>query len=145
VCDPRKNARWQDGNKSDRIDARKLAELLRTSQLTAVYPGEHGMRTLKELGRSSMTIPKDAVFVASLIRLDARTRLSEEAARLFGVVAAGERCIELCGGRVVLIAAFPPGKNCARPAKVSTQTTVTMARGILSDHSTAVPVNPSSE
>jgi hypothetical protein len=29
VCDPRKNALLQDGSKSDRIDARKLAELLR--------------------------------------------------------------------------------------------------------------------
>jgi transposase len=28
VCDPRKNALLQDGNKSDRIDARKLAELV---------------------------------------------------------------------------------------------------------------------
>ena len=29
VCDPRKAALLKDGNKSDRIDARKLAELLR--------------------------------------------------------------------------------------------------------------------
>jgi len=29
VCDPRKNALLQDGSKSDRIDARKLAELHR--------------------------------------------------------------------------------------------------------------------
>ena len=28
VCNPRKNALLKDGNKSDRIDARKLAELL---------------------------------------------------------------------------------------------------------------------
>jgi hypothetical protein len=50
VCDPRKNALLKDGSKSDRIDARKLAELLRGNQLTSVYHGEHGMRTLKELG-----------------------------------------------------------------------------------------------
>ena len=32
VCDPRKNALLKDGSKSDyRIDARKLAELLRTN------------------------------------------------------------------------------------------------------------------
>ncbi len=48
VCDPRKNALVKDGSKSDRIDARKLAELLRGNQLTSVYHGEHGMRTLKE-------------------------------------------------------------------------------------------------
>src|SRR6476469_6526978 len=35
VCDPRKNALLKEGNKSDRIDARKLAELLRTNQLSA--------------------------------------------------------------------------------------------------------------
>ena len=29
VCNPRKNGLLKDGNKSDRIDARKLAELLR--------------------------------------------------------------------------------------------------------------------
>jgi hypothetical protein len=52
VCDPRKNALLKDGSKSDRIDARKLAELLRGNQLTSSYHGEHGMRTLKELGRS---------------------------------------------------------------------------------------------
>ena len=29
VCDPRKNALLKEGNKSDKIDARKLADLLR--------------------------------------------------------------------------------------------------------------------
>jgi hypothetical protein len=49
VCDPRKNALLKDGSKSDRIDAPKLAELLRGNQLHAVYHGEHGLRTLKEV------------------------------------------------------------------------------------------------
>jgi hypothetical protein len=49
----------KEGNKSDRIDARKLAEMLRTNQLHSVYHGEHGMRTLKELGRSYLTVTKD--------------------------------------------------------------------------------------
>ena len=40
VCNPRKNALLKDGNKSDRIDARKLAELLRGNQLKPVYHGE---------------------------------------------------------------------------------------------------------
>ncbi len=30
VCDPRRNALLKEGNKSDKIDARKLADLLRT-------------------------------------------------------------------------------------------------------------------
>src|SRR4029077_7161012 len=59
VCDPRKAALLKEGNKSDRIDARKLAEMLRTNQLKSVYHGEHGIRTLKELGRSYLTITKD--------------------------------------------------------------------------------------
>ena len=59
VCDPRKAALLKEGNKSDRIDARKLAELLRTNQLKAVYHEEHGIRALKELGRSYLTITKD--------------------------------------------------------------------------------------
>src|SRR5215467_9910127 len=37
VCDPRKAALLKEGNKSDRIDTRKLAELLRTNQLKPVY------------------------------------------------------------------------------------------------------------
>ena len=52
VCNPRKNALLKDGNKSDRIDARKLAELLRGNQLKPVYHGETGMRMLRELSRN---------------------------------------------------------------------------------------------
>jgi hypothetical protein len=59
VCDPRKAALLKAGNKNDRVDARKLAELLRTNQLKAVYHGEHGIRTLKELGRSYLTVSKE--------------------------------------------------------------------------------------
>src|SRR6202521_1255417 len=33
VCDPRRNALLKEGSKSDRIDARKLAELLRSKQI----------------------------------------------------------------------------------------------------------------
>src|SRR5580765_4335815 len=72
VCDPRKNALLQDGSKSDRIDARKLAELLRGNQLSAVYHGDHGVRTLKELARSYLTISQDLVRV--MIRVKALYR-----------------------------------------------------------------------
>ncbi len=37
VCDPRRNALLKEGSKSDKIDARKLAELLRTGTLRPVY------------------------------------------------------------------------------------------------------------
>jgi transposase len=59
VCNPRKNALLNNGNKSDRIDARKLAELLRGNQLKPVYHGETGVRMLRELSRSYLTIVKD--------------------------------------------------------------------------------------
>ncbi len=68
VCDPRKAALLKEGNKSDRIDAQKLAELLRTNQLKAVYPEEHGIRALKELGRSYLTITKDVTRVMNRIK-----------------------------------------------------------------------------
>jgi transposase len=59
VCDPRKNKSMREGNQSDKIDARQLAELLRLDHLTPVYHGEHGLRTLKELVRSYLTVTKD--------------------------------------------------------------------------------------
>src|SRR5207249_7590421 len=68
VCDPRRNALLKDGNKSDRIDARKLAELLRLNHLSPVYHGEHGTRALKELVRSYLTITKDLVRVMTRVK-----------------------------------------------------------------------------
>jgi transposase len=68
VCNPRKNALLKDGSKSDRIDARKLAELLRGNHLKPVYQGEHGLRTLKELARSYLTINKDVARVMNRLK-----------------------------------------------------------------------------
>src|SRR5215467_3793940 len=59
VCNPRKNALLKEGSKGDKIDARKLVELLRLNNLKPVYHGESGVRTLKELARSYLTITKD--------------------------------------------------------------------------------------
>src|SRR6266581_709647 len=58
VCDPRKNASMREGNQSDKIDALRLSELLRLNHLSPVYHGEHGLRSLKELVRSYLTITK---------------------------------------------------------------------------------------
>jgi hypothetical protein len=44
---------------SDRIDARKLSELLRSNLLRRVCHGEQGVRTLKELAPRYLTISKD--------------------------------------------------------------------------------------
>ena len=68
VCDPRKNASMKEGNKSDKIDARRLAELLRLNHLNPVYHGEHGLRSLKELVRSYLTITKDLGRVMSRVK-----------------------------------------------------------------------------
>ena len=59
VCNPRRNALLKEGSKNDKVDARKLAELLRTGMLRAVYHGENGLRTLRELARSYEVVSKD--------------------------------------------------------------------------------------
>jgi hypothetical protein len=68
VCDPRKNALLKVGNKNDRIDARKLSELLYLNKLSAVYHGEQGIRTLRELARSYLTITRDLTRVMSRLK-----------------------------------------------------------------------------
>jgi Transposase len=65
VCNPRKNALLKYGNKSDRIYARKFAELLRGSHLKPVYHDENRLRTLPELARSYLTTVKDLTRVMS--------------------------------------------------------------------------------
>lgn len=47
LCNPRKNALLKAGNKNDRVDARKLSDLLRARLLTPVDHGESGVRTLR--------------------------------------------------------------------------------------------------
>ena len=49
----------REDSQNDKIDARRLAELLRIDHLHPVYHGEHGLRTLKELVRSYLTVTKD--------------------------------------------------------------------------------------
>ena len=68
VCNPRRNALLKEGSKSDKIDARKLAELLRSGMLRAVYHGENGLGTLRELARSYLTISKDQARVMSRLK-----------------------------------------------------------------------------
>jgi transposase len=66
VCDPRKNSR--QGNKNDRIDARELSDRLYMNKLSSVYHGEAGVRTLKELARSYLTISKDLARVMTRVK-----------------------------------------------------------------------------
>jgi transposase len=58
----------QEGNQNDRVDARKLAELLQNNQLRPVYHGDHGLRALKELVRSYLTITKDLSRVMTRVK-----------------------------------------------------------------------------
>jgi transposase len=74
VCDPRKNRLLRDGNKSDRVDARKLAHLLRAGLLSPVYHGEHGTRDLKELVRSYEYLVEDSTRTMNRIKALYRSR-----------------------------------------------------------------------
>jgi transposase len=68
VCNPRRNALLKEGSKSDKSDARKLAELLRGGLLRPVYHGENGLRTLRELARSYSTLSQDMTRVMNRIK-----------------------------------------------------------------------------
>ncbi|MET0623604.1 MAG: IS110 family transposase [Pyrinomonadaceae bacterium] len=74
VCDPRKNRLLRDGNKSDKVDARKLAQLLRAGLLSPVYHGEQGVRDLKELVRSYEYLVEDSTRVMNRIKALYRSR-----------------------------------------------------------------------
>lgn len=74
VCDPRHNKLLQSGNKNDRVDAQKLAELLRNGSLKAVYHGDHGVRTLKELVRTYDCLVSDTTRVMNRLKAIFRGR-----------------------------------------------------------------------
>jgi len=68
VCDPRKNSLLKAGNKNDKIDAQKLSKLLRTGLLSPVFHRESGIRTLRELCRSYLTVTRDLTRVMNRIK-----------------------------------------------------------------------------
>src|SRR6267143_5166498 len=74
VCDPRHNKLLTSGNKSDRVDAQKLAELLRLGSLKAVYHGDNGMRALKELVRTYDCLVSDTTRVMNRLKAIYRGR-----------------------------------------------------------------------
>jgi hypothetical protein len=51
VCDPKKNSK--EGNKGDKSDAKRLAELLRMNALTPVCHGEKSTKAVKELTQTT--------------------------------------------------------------------------------------------
>src|SRR6185295_468920 len=74
VCDPRRNKLLEDGNKDDKIDAHKLAELLRGGHVKAVYHGSSTMRTLKELVHNYDALVDDTTRVMKRIKAIYRGR-----------------------------------------------------------------------
>lgn len=59
VANSRKNALLKWGNKNDRIDARKLSDLLRMGALSPVYHGEQSTRPLQQLVASYLALTED--------------------------------------------------------------------------------------
>jgi transposase len=74
VCDPRHNKLLQSGNKSDLVDAHKLAELLRNRALKAVYHGHNGVQMLKELVRTYDCLVSDTTRVMNRLKAIYRGR-----------------------------------------------------------------------
>ena len=68
VCNPRQNALLKAGNKSDAIDARKLAELLRAGLLSPVYQGQRSTAAVKQLGRSYAALTEDTTRIMGRIK-----------------------------------------------------------------------------
>src|SRR5271170_6960490 len=67
-CNPRQNALLKAGSKSDSIDARKLAELLRAGLLSPVYHGQNSTAAVKHLGRSYAALTKDTTRVMGRLK-----------------------------------------------------------------------------
>ena len=68
VCNPRYNRLVLCGNKSDRIDARKLAEQLRQNGLKPIYQSESSLRPLKQLVLGYEALICDSVRTMTRIR-----------------------------------------------------------------------------
>ena len=66
VCDPRKIAR--QGNKADKVDARLLAERLRTGALKPIYHGEKSTRAVKELALSYISVIEDGTRIKNRVK-----------------------------------------------------------------------------
>lgn len=74
VCDPRHNKLIQSGNKSDRIDVKKLAKLLRLGDLHSVYHGEQAIESLKQLVHGYQMLVEDTTRSMNRLRAVFRSR-----------------------------------------------------------------------
>jgi transposase len=68
VANPRELPARRGRSKNDKADALRLARLLRSGDLKAVYHGEHGTRTLKQLSRHYAALVEDCTSVRNRIK-----------------------------------------------------------------------------
>jgi transposase len=96
VCDPRKNALLKSGNKSDTVDARKLAELLRAGLVRPVYHGEKSMMGIQQLSRSYAALTEDTTRVMARLKAVYRGRaIACAGKKLYGQKYRGEWLAQL--------------------------------------------------
>ncbi len=96
VCNPRKNALLKVGNKSDTIDSRKLAELLRAGLLSPVYHGENSLRAVQQLGRSYTALTEDTTRVKGRLKAVYRGQaIASAGKKLYGQRRRGEWLAQL--------------------------------------------------
>lgn len=74
VANPRDERLKTSGNKSDDLDAAKLADMLRLGKLKAVYHGQQESRKLKELAQAYQTLVRDTTRVKNRIKAIYRAR-----------------------------------------------------------------------
>jgi transposase len=68
VCDPRQNKVLAVGNKGDRVDANKLAQLLRSGLVKHVYHNNRDTKSLKQLAHNYGSILGDCTRVMNRIK-----------------------------------------------------------------------------
>ncbi len=74
VCNPRRNKLLTAGSKGDKIDARKLAELLRAGLVESVWHGHDKTRRLKQMVRAYETFSVDTQRTMTRIKSMYRSR-----------------------------------------------------------------------
>jgi transposase len=74
VCDPKHNKILLSGNKTDRLDAQKLATLLRGNLLKSVYHSTLSSKALKERVRIYENLTEDSTRVSNRIKAIFRSR-----------------------------------------------------------------------
>jgi transposase len=68
VCNSHKSAPLMTSKRNDQIDAFQLADLLRMNRLQPVYHVDHGLQSLKELGRTYSCLTKDTTRLQSRLK-----------------------------------------------------------------------------